>query len=53
MTSTNRLANESSPYLKQHAHNPVDWHPWSDEALQKARELDRPIPEPREHLEVV
>jgi len=40
---TNRLINESSPYLRQHAHNPVDWYPWGDEALQKAKEEDRPI----------
>ena len=40
---TNRLIDETSPYLRQHAHNPVDWHPWNDEALQKARTLDRPI----------
>ncbi len=40
---TNRLAQESSPYLKQHAHNPVDWYPWSEEALNKAREEDKPI----------
>jgi uncharacterized protein YyaL (SSP411 family) len=40
---TNRLANESSPYLRQHAHNPVDWYPWGEEALWRARELDRPI----------
>ena len=40
---TNRLLHETSPYLKQHAHNPVDWHPWGEEALRKARELDRPI----------
>ena len=33
----NRLANETSPYLLQHAHNPVDWYPWGDEALQRAR----------------
>jgi uncharacterized protein YyaL (SSP411 family) len=39
----NRLANETSPYLLQHAHNPVDWYPWGPEALAKARELDRPI----------
>ncbi len=43
MTHTNRLAHESSPYLRQHAHNPVDWYPWGEEALRKARELDRPI----------
>jgi uncharacterized protein YyaL (SSP411 family) len=40
---TNRLANETSPYLLQHAHNPVDWFPWGPEALDRARELDRPI----------
>ena len=33
----NRLANETSPYLLQHAHNPVDWHAWGDEALARAR----------------
>jgi uncharacterized protein YyaL (SSP411 family) len=41
--STNRLINETSPYLKQHAHNPVDWYPWGPEALARARQLDRPI----------
>src|SRR5471030_3148859 len=40
---TNRLIRETSPYLKQHAHNPVDWYPWGQEALRTARELDRPI----------
>jgi uncharacterized protein YyaL (SSP411 family) len=40
---TNRLANEASPYLLQHAENPVDWYPWGDEALQKARAEDKPI----------
>ncbi len=40
---TNRLFLESSPYLLQHAHNPVDWHPWGDEAFAKARELGRPV----------
>ncbi len=40
---TNRLAEESSPYLRQHADNPVDWYPWGEEALARARELDRPI----------
>ena len=35
---TNRLAREMSPYLLQHAHNPVDWYPWGDEAFAKARE---------------
>jgi hypothetical protein len=42
-TPRNRLAGETSPYLLQHADNPVDWHPWGPEALAKARELDRPI----------
>jgi uncharacterized protein YyaL (SSP411 family) len=40
---TNRLAHEVSPYLLQHAHNPVDWYPWGEEALAKARAEDRPI----------
>ncbi len=40
---TNRLIREKSPYLLQHAHNPVDWYPWADEAFQIAREEDRPI----------
>jgi uncharacterized protein len=39
----NRLAQETSPYLLQHRDNPVDWYPWGPEALQQARELDRPI----------
>jgi uncharacterized protein YyaL (SSP411 family) len=39
----NRLALETSPYLLQHKDNPVDWHPWGDEALARAREDDRPI----------
>ena len=39
----NRLAEESSLYLRQHADNPVDWHPWGDEALARARAEDRPI----------
>src|SRR4051812_28617961 len=39
----NRLAKETSPYLLQHAHNPVDWYPWGDEALARARDEDRPI----------
>ncbi len=39
----NRLAGETSPYLLQHAHNPVDWYPWGPEALERARRLDRPI----------
>jgi uncharacterized protein YyaL (SSP411 family) len=40
---TNRLIHETSPYLRQHAHNPVDWFAWGDEALAKAKQLDRPI----------
>jgi len=39
----NRLSQETSPYLLQHAHNPVDWYPWGDEALQKAKVEDKPI----------
>ena len=40
---TNRLAEEVSPYLLQHAHDPVDWHPWGDEAFARAREEDKLI----------
>ena len=40
---TNRLFLESSPYLLQHAHNPVDWYPWGDEAFDTARRLGRPV----------
>ncbi|MEJ7672637.1 MAG: thioredoxin domain-containing protein [Chitinophagaceae bacterium] len=40
---TNKLALESSPYLLQHAHNPVNWYPWGDEALLKAKQEDKPI----------
>ena len=40
---TNRLAHEKSPYLLQHAHNPVDWYPWGDEAFAKARRENKPI----------
>ena len=39
----NRLINETSPYLQQHAHNPVDWYPWGEEALSRAVEEDKPI----------
>ena len=39
----NRLANETSPYLLQHAENPVDWYPWGEEALEQARAGDKPI----------
>lgn len=42
-TKTNRLATETSPYLQQHAHNPVDWHPWSPASLALAKKLDKPI----------
>jgi uncharacterized protein len=40
---TNRLIHETSPYLIQHAHNPVDWYPWGEEALQKAKSENKPI----------
>lgn len=40
---TNRLIDEKSPYLLQHAHNPVDWHPWGEEAFAKSRREDKPI----------
>ncbi|HEX8458015.1 MAG TPA: thioredoxin domain-containing protein [Pyrinomonadaceae bacterium] len=40
---TNRLQNETSPYLLQHAHNPVDWYPWGEEALGRARAENKPI----------
>ncbi len=40
---SNRLAREASPYLLQHAHNPVDWYPWGEEALGRARSEDKPI----------
>ncbi len=40
---SNRLVGETSPYLLQHAHNPVDWYPWGSEALERARREDRPI----------
>jgi uncharacterized protein YyaL (SSP411 family) len=39
----NRLINETSPYLLQHAHNPVDWYPWGEEALERSRREDKPI----------
>src|SRR6266566_1788386 len=42
-THTNRLAREKSPYLLQHAHNPVDWYPWGEEAFAKARRENKPI----------
>ena len=43
MEKANRLIHESSPYLLQHAYNPVDWYPWGEEALQKARSEEKPI----------
>jgi uncharacterized protein YyaL (SSP411 family) len=39
----NRLVHEKSPYLLQHAYNPVDWYPWGDEAFERARREDKPI----------
>ncbi|MEZ5174490.1 MAG: thioredoxin domain-containing protein [Bacteroidia bacterium] len=39
----NRLINSGSPYLKQHAYNPVDWYAWGDEALEKAKKEDKPL----------
>jgi hypothetical protein len=42
-THTNRLTQETSPYLLQHAHNPVDWFPWGDEAFAKAKNENKPI----------
>lgn len=41
--NSNRLIHEKSPYLLQHAHNPVDWYPWGEEAFKKAEEEDKPI----------
>ena len=43
MNNPNKLINEKSPYLLQHAYNPVDWFPWSDEAFEKAKPEDKPI----------
>lgn len=40
---TNKLINEKSPYLLQHAHNPVDWYPWGPEAFSRAVSEDKPI----------
>ncbi len=39
----NRLVTEKSPYLLQHAYNPVDWYPWGEEAFDKAKNEDKPI----------
>ncbi len=43
MKRSNHLAGETSPYLKQHAYNPVDWYPWGQEALDRAKREDKPI----------
>ena len=43
MNKNNKLINEKSPYLLQHAHNPVNWFPWGDEAFEKAKAEDKPI----------
>jgi uncharacterized protein YyaL (SSP411 family) len=43
LTPQNRLAHETSPYLRQHAHNPVDWYPWGPEALERAKQEGKPI----------
>ena len=40
---SNRLQKETSPYLRQHAENPVDWYPWGEEAFEKARREDKPV----------
>jgi len=41
--ASNRLIKETSPYLRQHAHNPVDWYPWGPEALERAHRENKPI----------
>ncbi|NTW44341.1 MAG: DUF255 domain-containing protein, partial [Anaerolineaceae bacterium] len=43
MRSSNKLINEQSPYLLQHAYNPVHWYPWNEEALALAKKLNKPI----------
>jgi uncharacterized protein YyaL (SSP411 family) len=43
LAHTNRLADEKSPYLRQHMHNPVDWYPWGEDAFRAAREQNKPI----------
>lgn len=43
MNSPNRLKNEKSPYLLQHAHNPVNWYPWGEEAFERSQNLDKPV----------
>ena len=42
-THENRLIHETSPYLLQHAHNPVDWYPWGPEAFARAKKEDKPV----------
>ncbi|MBW2265745.1 MAG: thioredoxin domain-containing protein, partial [Deltaproteobacteria bacterium] len=42
-SSSNRLINEKSPYLLQHARNPVNWYPWGEEAFKRARKEDKPV----------
>ncbi|XYN81406.1 thioredoxin domain-containing protein [Bacillus subtilis subsp. subtilis] len=42
-SKSNRLINEKSPYLLQHAHNPVDWFPWGQEAFEKAKRENKPV----------
>lgn len=42
-SASNRLSQEQSPYLRQHAHNPIDWYPWGDEPFEKARSKDCPV----------
>ena len=43
MPKPNKLINEKSPYLLQHAYNPVDWYAWGDEAFEKAKAEDKPV----------
>ena len=43
MSKPNKLSKETSPYLLQHSENPVDWHPWTEQSLKKARTMDKPI----------
>ena len=43
MKHTNHLVHETSPYLLQHAHNPVEWYPWGTEALNRAKQENKPI----------
>ena len=43
MKYTNELINETSPYLREHAHNPVNWHAWNDQVFEKAKKENKPI----------